>query len=93
LGPISLKNARHAEDPRPLDEASSCPVARDYSRAYLHHLVKAGEMLGAILLTTVNLSYYQQLMAGARAAITARRFEEFRLETKAMWSQGDLPPR
>jgi queuine tRNA-ribosyltransferase len=92
-GPITLKNARHAEDPRPLDEASSCPAARDYSRAYLHHLVKADEILGAILLTMVNLSYYQELMAGARAAITAGRFEEFRHRTHAMWQQGDLPPR
>jgi queuine tRNA-ribosyltransferase len=93
LGPISLKNARHAEDPRPLDEASSCPAARDYSRAYLHHLVKAGEMLGAILLTMINLSYYQELMAGVRSAIAARRFEDFRDQTKAMWAQGDVPPR
>jgi queuine tRNA-ribosyltransferase len=93
LGPISLKNARHAHDPRPLDEASPCPAARDYSRAYLHHLVKAGEMLGPILLTMVNLSYYQELMAGARAAITAGRFEDFRHQTKAMWAQGDIPAR
>jgi queuine tRNA-ribosyltransferase len=93
LGPVSLKNARHAHDPRPLDEASPCPAARDYSRAYLHHLVKAGEMLGSILLTMVNLSYYQELMAGARAAITAGRFEDFRHQTKAMWAQGDVPPR
>ena len=64
FGPINLKNARHADDPRPLDEASACAAARDYSRAYLHHLVKANEMLGAILLTTVNLAYYQELMAG-----------------------------
>jgi queuine tRNA-ribosyltransferase len=92
-GPISLKNARHAEDPRPLDEASPCPAARDYSRAYLHHLVKAGEMLGAILLTMVNLSYYQELMGGMRAAITAGRFEEFREQTLATWAQGDVPPR
>jgi queuine tRNA-ribosyltransferase len=91
LGPISLKNARHAHDPRPLDEASPCPAARDYSRAYLHHLVKAGEMLGPILLTMVNLSYYQELMAGARAAITAGRFEDFRHQTKGMWAQGDIP--
>jgi queuine tRNA-ribosyltransferase len=93
MGPISLKNARHAEDPRPLDEASPCPAARDYSRAYLHHLVKAGEMLGAILLTMVNLSYYQELMAGIRAAIAARRFDAFRDQTLAMWAQGDIPPR
>jgi queuine tRNA-ribosyltransferase len=92
-GPISLRNARHAEDPRPLDEASPCPAARDYSRAYLHHLVKAGEILGAILLTMVNLSYYQELMAGMRAAIAAGRFEEFRRQTHAVWAQGDVPPR
>jgi queuine tRNA-ribosyltransferase len=92
-GPVSLKNARHAEDPRPLDAASSCPAARDYSRAYLHHLTKAGEMLGAILLTMVNLSYYQELMAGARAAVTAGRFEDFRNQTQAMWAQGDVPAR
>jgi queuine tRNA-ribosyltransferase len=92
-GPVSLKNARHAEDPRPLDAESACPEARDYSRAYLHHLIKAGEMLGAILLTMVNLSYYQVLMAGMRAAIAARRFEDFRAETQAVWAQGDLPAR
>jgi queuine tRNA-ribosyltransferase len=93
LGPVTLKNARHAEDPRPLDAASTCPAARDYSRAYLHHLIKAGEMLGAILLTMVNLAYYQELMAGARAAVMAGRFEDFRSETKALWAQGDVPPR
>jgi queuine tRNA-ribosyltransferase len=93
MGPIGLKNARHAEDPRPLDEASPCPAARDYSRAYLHHLVKAGEMLGPILLTMVNLSYYQELMAGMRAAVMAGRFEDFRNQTRAMWEQGDVPPR
>src|SRR6516164_4166975 len=63
VGPINLKNARCADDPRPIDEASACAAARDYSRAYLHHLVKANEMLGAILLTTINLAYYQALMA------------------------------
>jgi queuine tRNA-ribosyltransferase len=93
FGPVALKNARHANDPRPLDVESPCPAARDYSRAYLHHLVKAGEMLGAILLTTVNLFYYQELLAGARAAIRARRFEDFRQQTQARWNQGDLPSR
>jgi queuine tRNA-ribosyltransferase len=93
FGPIGLKNARHAEDPRPLDPDSTCPAARDYSRAYLHHLVKAGEMLGAVLLTMVNLSYYQELMAGARAAIAAGRFEDFVHHTQLSWLQGDLPPR
>jgi queuine tRNA-ribosyltransferase len=92
-GPVSLKNARHAEDPRPLDEESGCEAARDYSRAYLHHLIKAGEMLGAILLTMVNLAYYQELMAGMRTAIAVRRFDDFRAETQALWAQGDLPAR
>ncbi len=64
FGKVNLRNARHATDRRPLDEASDCPAARDYSRAYLHHLVKSGEILGMMLLTWVNLSYYQQLMAG-----------------------------
>jgi queuine tRNA-ribosyltransferase len=92
FGPINLKNARHADDPRPLDEASACAEARDYSRAYLHHLVRANEMLGAVLLTTVNLAYYQQLMADMRAAIAAGRFESFRLEAREGWERGDLAP-
>ena len=60
FGPINLKNARHAEEPRPIDAAAACAAARDFSRAYLHHLVRANEMLGAILLTTINLAYYQE---------------------------------
>jgi queuine tRNA-ribosyltransferase len=90
FGPINLKNARHAADPRPLDAESVCPAARDYSRAYLHHLVKANEMLGAILLTTVNLSYYQELMAGMRAAIAAGTFAEFRAAASEGWARGDV---
>jgi queuine tRNA-ribosyltransferase len=93
FGPINLKNARHADDPRPLDEASPCAVARDYSRAYLHHLVKSGELLAGSLLSTVNLAYYQELTAGIRTAISAGRFEDFRAETQAGWARGDLPPR
>jgi queuine tRNA-ribosyltransferase len=93
FGPITLKNARHADDPRPLDEESPCPAARSYSRAYLHHLVKANEMLGAILLTTINLGYYQDLMAGLRAAISAGQFDAFRAKVKDTWARGDLPPR
>jgi len=92
-GPIALKNARHAEDPRPLDEASSCAAARDYSRAYLHHLTKAGEMLGAMLLSEINIAYYQELTAGARAAIGSGRFAEFQAETKAGWDRGDIAVR
>jgi queuine tRNA-ribosyltransferase len=87
---VNLKNARHADDPRPLDAESSCPAARDYSRAYLHHLLKANEMLGAILLTTVNLAYYQNVMADMRAAIAAGDFERFRAATREAWTRGDM---
>jgi queuine tRNA-ribosyltransferase len=75
-----------------LDEESACPATRDYSRAYLHHLMKSGEMLGSVLLSASNLAYYQTLMAAMREAITAGRFESFRSETKARWAQGDRPP-
>src|SRR5262249_56270303 len=92
FGPVNLKNARHAGDPRPLDEESACPAARHYSRAYLHHLVKANEMLGAILLTTINLSYYQELMAGMRAAIAAGTFAQFRAAASPGWARGDVAP-
>jgi queuine tRNA-ribosyltransferase len=92
-GPVSLKNARHTEDPRPLDEGSSCLAARTYSRAYLHHLVKANEILGAMLLSEINVAYYQELMAGMRIAIAERRLADFEAEAKAAWAQGDLPPR
>ena len=68
---------------------SPCPAARDYSRAYLHHLVKANEMLGAILLTTVNLAYYQELMGGIRSAIAAGTFMDFRAATVETWARGD----
>jgi queuine tRNA-ribosyltransferase len=86
-GKINIRNARHADDPRPLDEASSCPAARDYSRAYLHHLAKANEMLGAMLLTWANVAYYQELMNGIREAIAARRFIDFAAETRAHWTK------
>jgi queuine tRNA-ribosyltransferase len=92
-GPVSLKNARHAADPRPLDEAGPCLAARTYSRAYLHHLMKANEMLGAMLLSEINVAYYQELMSGLRAAIAKRRLADFEAEAKALWAQGDLPPR
>jgi queuine tRNA-ribosyltransferase len=90
VGPINLKNARHADDPRPIDEASNNAAARDYSRAYLHHLVKANEMLGAILLTTINLAYYQALMADMRAAIAAGTFADFRAAARESWARGDV---
>jgi queuine tRNA-ribosyltransferase len=92
FGPINLKNARHAADPRPLDAESRCPAARDYSRAYLHHLVKANEMLGAMLLSIVNLFYYQDLMQGLRAAIAARNLADFAAMTREGWTRGDIAP-
>jgi queuine tRNA-ribosyltransferase len=81
-GKINLRNARYADDPRPLDEASDCPAARDYSRAYLHHLVKSEEYLGAMLLSWANVAFYQQLMAAVRAAIAAGRFGAWAAEVK-----------
>ena len=94
FGPINIKNAHHAEDPRPLDAESRCPAARDFSRAYLHHLFRSGEALGGTLLSIVNLYYYQDLMAGARAAIGAGRFADYRDETKEQWiAKGDLNTR
>ena len=86
FGPINIKNAHHADDPRPLDPESRCSAARDFSRAYLHHLFRSGEALGGTLLSIVNLFYYQELMAGARAAIAAGRFADFAAETKAQWA-------
>ena len=86
FGRMNLRNAVHATDPRPLDPESDCPAARDYSRAYLHHLVKSGEILGMMLLTWVNLAYYQSLMAGMRAAIREGGFQDFKAKTKADWA-------
>jgi queuine tRNA-ribosyltransferase len=86
FGPINIKNAHHAEDPRPLDAESRCPAARDFSRAYLHHLFKAGEALGGMLLSIVNLYYYQDLMEGARAAIAAGRFADYVAQTREQWA-------
>ena len=91
FGKVNLRNARHAEDPRPLDPESDCPAARDYSRAYLHHLVKSGETLASMLLTWNNLAYYQYLMKGIRSAIAQGNFADFSAETTAGWQQGDIP--
>jgi queuine tRNA-ribosyltransferase len=91
-GTVNLKNARHADDPRPLDEESACPAARDYSRAYLHHLVRSGEILGAMLLTWNNLWYYQDLMRGLRGAIEQRRLVDFAAAFHAEQARGDLAP-
>jgi queuine tRNA-ribosyltransferase len=90
FGPVNLKNARHAEDARPIDAAAACAAARDFSRAYLHHLVRANEMLGAILLTTINLAYYQELMAAMRAAISAGTFADVRAAVREGWARGGI---
>jgi queuine tRNA-ribosyltransferase len=81
-GPVNMRNACHMDDPAPLDLRSSCPAARDYSRAYLHHLVRSGEYLGAMLLSWINTVFYQDLMAAMRAAIRDGRFAAWADETK-----------
>jgi queuine tRNA-ribosyltransferase len=93
FGQVNLRNARHADDPRPLDETSSWPSTRSYSRAYLHHLVKSGETLGAMLLSEINVAYYQRLMQDIRDAIAHGTFHEFYESTRAEWAQGDIAPR
>jgi queuine tRNA-ribosyltransferase len=93
FGQINLRNARHADDPRPLDDASPWPSTSTCSRAYLHHLVKSGETLGAMLLSEINVAYYQHLMQGMREAIAKGGFEEFRAQTRAGWARGDIDPR
>ncbi len=90
-GKINLRNARHADDHRPLDETSNWAPARIYSRAYLHHLVKAEEILGMMLITGINLAYYQELMSGLRQAISLGQLDDFIAETKQGWERGDLP--
>jgi len=90
-GRVNLKNARHADDPRPLDEESDCPAARDYSRAYLHHLVKSQEALGAMLLSWNNVAYYERLMQDIRDSIEQGHFIDRAAEISAGWARGDLP--
>ncbi|MGB6538130.1 MAG: tRNA guanosine(34) transglycosylase Tgt [Xanthobacteraceae bacterium] len=89
FGPINLKNARHADDARPLDAEGRCAAAREFSRAYLHHLFRSGEALGGMLLSIVNLTYYQELVAGARAAITTGGFADYAARTKEQWQARD----
>lgn len=92
FGKINFKNARHAEDTRPIDEQSDCAASSDYSRAYIHHLVKSGEALGGMLLTWNNLAYYQYLMAGIRQAISDGCFDAFADKTQEDWARGDIDP-
>jgi queuine tRNA-ribosyltransferase len=90
FGCLNLRNARFADDPRPLDETSACPAARQYSRAYLHHLVKSSEILGMMLLSWANLACYQELMLDIRSAIAERRLAAFYEETKERWRKGEI---
>ncbi len=89
-GTVNINNARHLDDPRPLDEACTCPACRHYSRAYLAHLVRSGEILGAMLMTWHNLQYYQELMAGLRGAIERGALDAFVAEFRAMQQAGDI---
>lgn len=89
-GRVNLKNARHAEDNRPLDEGVNCTASNTYSRAYLHHLIRSNEMLGMMLLSWHNIAYYQHLMAGIRDAISNNNFAQFAEETEARWAAGDI---
>ncbi|MBW4984038.1 tRNA guanosine(34) transglycosylase Tgt [Mameliella sp. CS4] len=91
-GQVNIKNARHADDPRPLDEHCSCPACRGYSRAYLHHVFRAGEMISGMLLTWHNLHYYQELMQGMRDAIEAGDFAGFEADFHAGRAEGDIEP-
>ena len=92
MGAINLKNARHKDDPRPLEEGCTCPACTGYSRAYLHHVVKSDEIIGSMLLTWHNLHYYQQLMAGLRGAIATQTLDAFVAEFHARRAQGDIAP-
>lgn len=91
-GQVNIKNARHMDDPRPLDEHCTCPACRSYSRAYLHHVFRAQEIISSMLLTWHNLHYYQELMAGLRAAIAAGRLSAFVADFHAQRAEGDIEP-
>ena len=91
-GPVNLRNARHRDDPRPLEEACTCPACRSYSRAYLHHVIKSDEIIGSMLLTWHNLTYYQRLMQGLREAISAGGLDQFVARFHADRAQGDIVP-
>ncbi|MDU8910617.1 tRNA guanosine(34) transglycosylase Tgt [Aestuariicoccus sp. MJ-SS9] len=91
-GQVNLKNARHADDPRPLDENCTCPACRSYSRAYLHHVYRAQEMISGMLLTWHNLHYYQQIMQEMRAAIAEGRFAAWEAAFHAQRAEGDIEP-
>ncbi len=91
-GVVNIKNARHADDPRPLDESCTCPACSNYSRAYLHHVFRSNEMISGMLLTWHNLHYFQQIMQEMRDAIAAGTFDAWETEFHALRAQGDIEP-
>ena len=91
-GVVNIKNARHADDPRPLDEACTCPACRHYSRAYLHHVFRAGEIISSMLMTWHNLHYYQELMQGLRNAIAQTKLSDFVADFHSLRAEGDIEP-
>ncbi len=91
-GVVNIKNARHADDPRPLDEKCTCPACSNYSRAYLHHVFRSNEMISGMLLTWHNLHYFQEIMQGMRDAIAAGTFKAWQSEFHAQRAQGDIEP-
>ena len=91
-GVVNIKNARHQNDPRPLDQDCICPCCSGYSRAYLHHVFRAKEVISSMLLTWHNLHYYQELMAGMRRAIASEKLSEFVKHFEMQRSEGDVNP-
>ncbi|KAG1667672.1 Queuine tRNA-ribosyltransferase [Nymphon striatum] len=91
-GVVNIKNARHADDPRPLDENCSCPACSNYSRAYLHHVFRSHEMISGMLLTWHNLTYFQDIMQGMRDAIAAGTFAAWEADFHEGRAQGDIDP-
>jgi queuine tRNA-ribosyltransferase len=92
MGVVNIKNARHQDDPRPLDEKCGCPTCRDYSRAYLHHVFRSGEIIASMLMTWHNLHYYQELMAGLRQAILEGSLTNFVADYHETRAEGDIEP-
>ncbi len=90
-GEVNMRNARHKDDHRPIDAACSCPACTDYSRGYMHHLIKSEEILGSMLLTWHNLQYYQDLMADIRTAIASGNLAQRAAELQEGWAKGDIP--
>ncbi|MFV2034389.1 MAG: tRNA guanosine(34) transglycosylase Tgt [Halocynthiibacter sp.] len=91
-GALNIKNARHQDDPRPIDETCTCPACTNYSRAYLHHVFRSGEMISGMLLSWHNLHYYQRLMGAMRAAIAQGQFAAFQADFHATRALGDIEP-